>query len=206
MAGKYIEIINPGYSTLFTRDLKFVPNTSRGEASTDNMFDPDSDNPLIEGEWLCMDPSGNTSNKVAREGSVTADDLDNIGKEACFLHFHEKGRYDAQITKKAHCISGPCGFEFKSKLGSFGASASVAVGKRVFVCDIKVGSVYKRGLSIVSVLHAGVSANNYNSVADYAGGSDTCEYYWSPGYIERWISSGEAVIKYDPQLILLTVS
>jgi hypothetical protein len=47
MAGKFVTIVNPGYSTLFTRDLTAVGNDNvRAASASANLFDPDYTNPL----------------------------------------------------------------------------------------------------------------------------------------------------------------
>lgn len=129
MAGKYIEFVNPGYSTLYTRDLQYAANTTRDTNDPANPFNPDSENPLLEGEWLSM----TDDNKLTRfgESSVSATG-DNVADVPCFLHFSERGRYDAQITKKAHVVSGPAGFTFTSKL----INGTFSVGDLVCVADI----------------------------------------------------------------------
>lgn len=127
MAGNYIEIVNPGYSTLYTRDLAYTPNQTAGESATLDVFNPDSANPLYEGEWLELTNAaapkfqravGASATPTANTGSVNQEVSvnQNVSKVPCFLHFAERGRYDAQMTKKAHAITGPAGFEFKTKM------------------------------------------------------------------------------------------
>lgn len=140
MAGKYIEFVNPGYSTLYTRDLKYAPATGRdggsgtdAEAAALNVFDPDSAAPLLEGEFLEVA----AGNKVTRGGTGACTPGDstemNIGEAPAYLHFHERGRYDAQITKKAHLVVGPSGFEFVTSLCY---CTDGDEGEPVFVCDV----------------------------------------------------------------------
>ena len=140
MAGKYIEFINPGYSTLYTRDLKYAPATDRDAGSSANpdnedaalnVFNPDSAAPLLEGEFLEVA----AGNKVTRGGTAACapGTTGNIGKKPAYLHFHERGRYDAQITKKAHLVNGPAGFEFQSSLCYCEAGDE---GEPVFVVDV----------------------------------------------------------------------
>ena len=138
MAGKYIEFINPGYSTLFTRDLKYAPAQARdggsgtdAESSSLDVFNPDSAAPLLEGEFLEL----TAGNKVTRGGTagITPGTTSNIGTKPAWIHFHERGRYDAQITKKAHMVTGPAGMEFQSNLCYCGAGDE---GEPVFVVDV----------------------------------------------------------------------
>ena len=204
MAGKYIEFLNPGYSTLYTRDLKYKgsSNGSYGESSSLNPFDPDSANPLVEGEWLQY-THDNKLSRVWDSASVQAEAGKNVAKTPCAMYFQEKGRYDAQITKKAHCVSGPNGFDFKTKLCKVASHASTAsAGARLFVADLTVGSVLKRGL-----MDAATVANETSSTFSVgATGGATSAYYWSPGYIQRVISTSEIVVHFDPQLVLVTTA
>ena len=193
MAGKYIEFLNPGYSTLFTRDLQYKLNTSFATAETGNVFDPDNANPLVEGEWLCF----TADNKVQRFGSGAQAAGDNVATSPCVMHFSERGRYDAQITRKAHLVTGPNGFDFKTKLCLVDSAA--AAGTRLFVADVEDASGnFKKGL---------VDAANVSDPAVFTVGSDgtaNVAYYWSPGYIQRRIGTGEIVVHFDPQMILVT--
>jgi hypothetical protein len=127
MAGTYVNIIFPGYTNLFTRDLPYTSGTN--EASDLNPFDPAGARPLVEGEWLERD-----GDRVKRGGAnPTADgDLRNEGEFPAFLYFNEKGRYDAQLSRRAHCIYGPAAFEFRTKLC---CTEDLAVGDKVSVWD-----------------------------------------------------------------------
>ena len=157
MAGKCIEFVNPGYSTLYTRDLKYAPATARDgggsvdtEASTLNVFDPDSAAPLLEGEFLEI----TAGNKVKRGGTATIvpGTTSNISNKLSWLHFHERGRYDAQITKKTHMVTGPAGYEFMSSLCYCEAGDE---GEPVFVVDVtspQDASKTVRGLCTLSAL------------------------------------------------------
>lgn len=200
MAGKYIEFVNPGYSTLYTRDLKYLPSSagSYGESSSINVFDPDSANPLVEGEWLQY-TADNKLSRVYSSSSIAAAAGANVSTVACAMHFSEKGRYDAQITKKAHVVSGPNGFDFKTKLCL--VDSSVAAGTRLFVADFAVGSEFKRGLYDATSLQ-GTSAHVAFAVATSGATIENADYYWSPGYVQRYIGTGEVVVHFDPQLIL----
>lgn len=113
MAGQYVNIVVPGYNSLFVRDLSYVAGT--GDASDVNPFNPSDMRPLIEGEWL--ERTG--ADKVTRGGANSVGSTgvkDNAGTVPAFLYFNEKGRYDVQMTKRAHIITGPSGFEFRTKL------------------------------------------------------------------------------------------
>lgn len=195
MAGKYIEFLNPGYSTLFTRDLQYSLNTTFTTAEAGNVFDPDNANPLVEGEWLSFTADG----KVQRFGSGTQAAGDNVANVPCALHFSERGRYDAQITRKAHLVTGPNGFDFKTKLCVVDSTA--AAGTRLFVADVEDASGnFKKGL---------VDAANVTDPSTFtvgATGGATSAYYWSPGYIQRRIGTGEIVVHFDPQMILVTTA
>lgn len=132
MAGKYVTLINPGYSLLFTKDLPYLAGT--GEDSDINPFKPTDDRPLVEGEFLEIGASGGAprysrggNNAVAVSGTP-----DGEGTSPAFLYFMEEGRYDAQVAGQAHCIRGPLGFEFRTKLCY---SGGLSVGDRVSVWD-----------------------------------------------------------------------
>ena len=198
MTGKYIEFINPGYSTLYTRDLQYSPNTTGSmEAATLNPFDPDSANPLVEGEWLTLTTGG----KCTRPGDAAAasEGQNMSGSSACMMHFHEKGRYDAQISRKAHLVTGPAGFEFKCKLGNFTGAAE---GERVFVGSVLVGALYKSGLCSITTIGA---SGDYQST--FAMNPTTNQVsLWSPGYISRFISASECNIVWAPQIVIMNAS
>ncbi len=132
MAGKYITILNPGYSQLWVRDLLYTPGS--GDASGTNPLSPDDDRPLIEGEWLEITHSSNKprftrggNNAVAVSGTP-----DGEGTSPAYLYFQEQGRYDAQHTKLAHAVCGPFGFEFRTKLCY---STGLSVNSKVAVYD-----------------------------------------------------------------------
>jgi hypothetical protein len=201
MAGKYIEFVNPGYSTLYTRDLKYTAcHATRDSADPANPFNPDSVNPILEGEWLSWE-AGNTVTRGSGSTPEAAAAGSNIMQEPCLLHFSERGRYDAQITKKAHLVSGPVGYEFKCKLGLF---TSGSEGQRLFVCDVvnpSASSKFVKGMANVAGLDAGT--HNVANTTD-----NTTGYYlaWSPGYITRFVSTSEVYVQYDPQYIVLNKS
>lgn len=132
MAGKFIEILNPGYSTLWTRDLLYTPGT--GEAASLNPFDPSSARPLVEGEFLEHSATGN-GKKVQRGGNnamAVSGTPDNEATVPSYLYFLEEGRFDAQATKRAHIVMGPHGFEFRTKLCR---SAGLSINDPVSVWD-----------------------------------------------------------------------
>lgn len=133
MAGKFIELLNPGYSTLWTRDLQYQPGS--GEASDLNPFDPNSARPLVEGEWLEMEGSSSDGKKVTRGGDnvvSVSGTPDGEGTNPAFLYFLEEGRFDAQATKRAHIIMGPSMYEVRTKLGY---SSGLSVNDPVSVWD-----------------------------------------------------------------------
>lgn len=194
MAGKYIEFVNPGYSTLYTRDLKYVKNSSRND-DVDNPFNPDAANPIIEGEWLQL-ASGL---KAKRGGSATAAAGANIAVSPCVLHFSERGRYDAQITQKAHVVTGPQGFEFTCKLGDFTGAAE---GEFVFIADFENPAA--SGKYIQALYGADALASASSSIATLSAEGSTSAptaAFWSPGWIVRKVSNSEAVIMFAPQLV-----
>ena len=192
MAGKYIEFVNPGYSTLYTRDLKYSASgaSTRDNADPANPFDPDSVNPLIEGEWLEF--AGNSCSRMVADpsGVATAAAGKNIAQKPCFLHFSERGRYDAQITKKAHMITGPSGFTFTTKLCIAGSSA--AVGDKVVVVDVANPSAsgkFSRGLATENDV-------DITSGGDLSAG----DAYYVVGFVTRVIGTNHIEVQYQPYM------
>ena len=197
MAGKYVEIVNPGYSTLYTRDLAYTPNTTAGESSSLDVFNPDSAGPLYEGEWLELTNAsapkftrggytGAPSDSVGSVNEAVASNPD-LGKVPCFLHFAERGRYDAQSTKKAHAITGPHGFEFKSKMCV--AAADAALGAPVVVGWILLpNGEYKRGLYVKS----------YATGAELDDGNADDPGLWVVGNITRVLGVNHIQVQFNP--------
>lgn len=153
MAGKFVDIINPGYATLFTKDLEYAANSVWTAAGESNAFDPDDSYYLQEGEFLVLNSDG----KLTREGATLTLDMDNEGSKLPFMYFAERGRYDAQITRKAHVITGPIGFEFRTKMCD---STGLNVGDQVVVCDVSISGRAYRGLG----------AGKATATGDYAVG------------------------------------
>ena len=197
MAGKYVEIVNPGYSTLYTRDLPYSPNESSSiESATLNVFDPDASGttgPLYEGEWLEL--TNGSAPKFTRGGGASGAPSDTASavneevttnpepsKVPVFMYFAERGRYDSQVTRKAHCITGPHGFEFKTKMCV--ASSSASLGAPVCAAYILLpNGEYKRGLVVMSY----DTANN---------GTETG--YWVVGNITRVIATNHIQVQFNP--------
>lgn len=198
MAGKYIEFVNPGYSTLYTRDLSYKAATATTALASDpaNPFDPDSANPLVEGEWLQIDNDNKCSRLLTAcvlGSQAAAAEKNGYSTIPCVMHFSEKGRYDAQITKKAHMVTGPVGFEFRCKL-CVATSSAVTAGQRVVVGFVSVGGKMKRGLVAVNASDAVLTtaANTGSSVGDVV---------WSPGYISRVHGDNDIVVTFQPSYI-----
>jgi hypothetical protein len=186
MAGKFVTILNPGYSTLYTRDLAYSPNTAIGEATALNPFNPDSDAPLVEGEWLTHAAGG----KLTRVGASTATatgagkvaSLDDFSSTPCFMYFQERGRYDAQLTRKAHVIMGPSNFEFRTKM--IECTSTNPLGEKVFVSAAEDANG-----NIVSALVSATSAGALSSGT-----------YWYAGFITRVHGENDAEILFQPGL------
>lgn len=162
MAGKYITIINPGYSLLWTRDLPYLAGT--GDVTGTNPLDPDDARALVEGEFLELTASDSKprftrggNNAVAVSGTP-----DGEGTNPAFLYFQEKGRYDAQSTKLAHCIIGPSRFEFRTKLCR---SSGLAVNDRVSVWDWDgVSGAYGLTRRVLAAFSAGYSIGRVSRI------------------------------------------
>jgi hypothetical protein len=202
MAGKFVTIVNPGYSTLFTRDLTAVGNDNvRAASASANLFDPDYTNPLQEGEWLSI----NSSNKFVRPavGDVTggsnssgileilADAHNAASTFSCFMYFQERGRYDAQVTRKAHCIVGPAGFEFRTKQIVCAASDE---GERVFVyiCIDASGRKVSALVSASAAHAASVVTPALSTAGPVVNGS------WYAGVITRIHGTNDATVLFQP--------
>ena len=127
MAGQFVTILNPGYSTLYTRDLPYTVVANVDGSENANPFNPDSTDPLQEGEWLTFDGAGklkraaanvlyDAASPAALAVAVSTAGVNALATTPCFMYFQERGRYDAQLTRKAHVITGPVGFEFRTKI------------------------------------------------------------------------------------------
>ena len=132
MAGKYTTVLNPGYSTLWVKDLPYLAGS--GDASGVNPFKPNDARPLVEGEWLERAASGSNigftrggNNAMSSPGTP-----DGEGTKPAFLYYLEEGRIDAQVAGLAHCIMGPLGFEIRTKLCY---SSGLNVNDKVSVWD-----------------------------------------------------------------------
>lgn len=178
MAGQYVNIIVPGYTNLYVRDLPYVPGEN--DASDTNPFNPLDARPLIEGEWL--ERTG--ADKVTRGGDnqvTTPGTKDGEGTKPAFLFFSEKGRYDVQLSKRAHIIAGPHGFEFRTKL-CVDEFTALDVGAPVSVWDYDgAGSAY------------GV----VRRVLGKAEGSGA----YVIGYVTRVFGSSDIAVMYSPGLL-----
>jgi hypothetical protein len=133
MAGKYFTVLNPGYHGCYVRDLPYLAGS--GEDSGINPFKPTDDRPLTEGEWLQLAASG-TAPRFTRGGNnamSVSGTPDSEGTVPAFPYFLEEGRIDAQVAGMAHCIMGPLGFEFRTKLCYSGGG--LAVNSKVSVWD-----------------------------------------------------------------------
>lgn len=195
MAGTFVTLVNPGYSALFTRDLSTATTANVENSTTLNLFDPDSTHPLQEGEWLIINsnyrfqrPSEADVNAQAPGAGTTLSIIDhgdnNIPTVPCYMYFQERGRYDAQVTKKAHCIVGPGNFEFRTKMI---VCESAHVGDRVYV---SIGEDASNRL--VSCL-ASFSALDGLSVAAAPASGD-----WYAGVITRVHGQNDATVLFQP--------
>lgn len=132
MAGKYMTFLNPGYSTLWVRDLPYIAGS--GDDADINPFKPSDTRPLVEGEFLQLTASGSSprftrggNNAMAAPGTP-----DGEGTVPAFPYYMEEGRIDSQVAGMAHCVIGPAFYEFRTKLCS---SAGISVGSKVSVWD-----------------------------------------------------------------------
>jgi hypothetical protein len=196
MAGQFVTILNPGYSTLYTRDLGYTVVANVDGGASANPFNPDSTHPLQEGEWLTFDGTGKLKRAAANVAydaaspaalSVavsTAGGGNDLATTPCFLYFQERGRYDAQLTRKAHCITGPVGFEFRTKMI---VCASGHAGERCFVqlCNDSSG---RQVAALVSESAVGdgvtpASGDWYAGVIMQVHGTNDATVLFQPGYL-----------------------
>ena len=179
MAGSFVTFIVPGYTSLFVRDLPYVAGT--GDDADVNPFNPTDLRPLEEGEWLQL--SG--ADKVTRGGDnvvTVAGTPDGEGTLPAFLYFQEKGRYDAQVTKRAHNVFGPSGFIFRTKMCCTTRGGALAVGDKVSVCD------YDGGATLYGVTRRVLAK------ADGAGA-------WVVGTVTRIYGPDDIGVFYNPQYL-----
>lgn len=193
MAGQFVTILNPGYSTLYTRDLAYQASVKVEGSASMNVFNPDVAHPLQEGEWLQM--SGGKFTRSLASGAVTGsgaasalaivNDAENAAaSRPCFLYFQERGRYDAQLTRKAHCITGPAGFEFRTKMIVCGTGDE---GNKVYVyvCEDANGR-------LVSALVSETAAVAATTAPDPTAGS------WYAGTILQVHGTNDATVLFQP--------
>lgn len=142
--GRFLELITPPFAKSYGRDLGY--KLGSGEASTLNVFNPNSARPLIQGEWLEMD-----TNQWKRGGDnsvAVAGTPDSEGTVPAFLHYMEKGRTDLQSLKATHCVIGPHPMLIRTKLCN---STGMSVGSKVSVWDIDDDDgIVRRGLALHS--------------------------------------------------------
>lgn len=193
MAGQFVTILNPGYSTLFTRDVAFQANANVEGSASMNVFNPDSGHPLQEGEWLQL--AGGKFTRSLASGAVTGtgsasvlsivNDADNAAaSRPCFMYFQERGRYDAQLTRKAHCITGPSGFEFRTKM-IVCQSGDEGEQVYVYICEDANGR-------LVSALVSSSVATDASTAPAPTAGS------WYAGTILQVHGTNDATVLFQP--------
>jgi hypothetical protein len=133
-----------------------------------------------------------TDGAVAATGSASAlaiiNDANNIAAtRPCFLYFQERGRYDAQLTRKAHCITGPSGFEFRTKQI---VCASGDEGERVYVyvCEDASGRLVSALVSFsaadaATTMPAPTTGSWYAGTILHVHGTNDATVLFQPGYL-----------------------
>ncbi len=199
MAGKFVTILNPGYSTLYTRDLPYTADVEADGSASANVFNPDASNPLQEGEWLTFTGDG----KLKRAGAdtmvsphvfdmatpstlslaTTSTGVEGGSTTPCFMYFQERGRYDAQLTRKAHVIAGPSNFEFRTKMI---VCANDDEGQRVYVTICMDASGRQ-----VSAL---ASASAIDDASHFTRGAT----HWYAGVIVQCHGTNDATVLFQP--------
>jgi len=206
MAGNFVTIVNPGYSALFTRDLTAASTANIENSTTLNLFDPDSAHPLQEGEWLTINSSYKFQRPNAGGGDVNAAApgagsalslfdfaVNTLATSACFMYFQERGRYDAQVTRKAHCIVGPAGFEFRTKQIVCAAGDE---GELVYVATCEDAS--NRLVSALVSSSVVAATTNVNGGAAPAAGDGV----WYAGVITRVHGTNDATVLFQPGFVV----
>lgn len=135
MAGKYVTILRPSYSEIgsYTADYPYIAGS--GESADLNPFMGSSTRPLVEGEWLQLSATSGGAPRFTRGGNnavVTPGTPDSEGTVPAFMYFMEEGRIDSQVAGMAHCVRGPLGFEFRTKLCN---TTGLSVNDKVSVWD-----------------------------------------------------------------------
>jgi hypothetical protein len=192
MAGKFVTILNPGYSTLYTRDLAYTAQDKVDGSASANVFNPDASHPLQEGEWFNSDGEGKLQRACANivytgsAGSALAEQTSGVALQLatrpCFMYFQERGRYDAQLTRKAHVIMGPSNFEFRTKMIVCGSTDPV--GDKVYVtCCID-----SSGRNVAALISATATSLTPGATHWYAGvitqvhGTNDATILFQPGF------------------------
>jgi len=192
MAGQFVTILNPGYSTLYTRDLAYTVVANVDGGSSANPFNPDSTDPLQEGEWLTFDGAGKlkraaadvvytAASPAALAVAAVADGDNALATTPCFMYFQERGRYDAQLTRKAHVITGPVGFEFRTKM------IVCATGDGGEKCYVQL-CVDSSGRQVAAL----VSESSIGDGVSLAGGE------WFAGVIMQVHGTNDATVLFQP--------
>ena len=192
MAGQFVTILNPGYSTLYTTDLPYTVVANVDGSSSANPFNPDSTDPLQEGEWLTFDNAGKLKRAAAdvaytaaspaalAVAVATGGSANTPATTPCFMYFQERGRYDAQLTRKAHVIVGPSNYQFRTKMI---VCAAGDAGERCYVQMC----VDPSGRQVAALVAA-------SAIADYtlAGGE------WYAGVIMQVHGTNDATVLFQP--------
>jgi hypothetical protein len=171
MATKFLEFINPGYSSLYVRDLPYVAGS--GDVAGTNPLDPNDARPLIDGEWLQLSSTGKSFTRGGNNAMAAPLTPDGEGTVPAFPFFLEKGRYDAQHSKLCHVVMGPHGFEFRTKAC---VSAGLSVNSKVSVWDYEGlgGGIVRR---VLAVWAAGYCIGRVTRVF----GTDDISVHFTPG-------------------------
>jgi hypothetical protein len=192
MAGSFVKILNPGYSALFTRDVGYTAVANVDGSTSANVFNPDADHPLFEGEWLTFDGTGKMKRACANiaytgsAGAALAEQTSGatllLASTPCFMYFQERGRYDAQLTRKVHVLVGPVGFEFRTQMIVCGTGD---VGDKVFVtcCIDSSGRNVSALISSTESTPTPASGNWYAGVITEVHGANDATILFQPGFL-----------------------
>lgn len=128
------------------------------ELAVPAILDPNNVRPLVIGEWLQLD----SAYKMARGGDDNAT-TDDEAIVPSYVYFAEQGRYEVQAIQKGPFLYGGW-FEADTKIMDAAAHGAIStIGQPVYVADVDVGGIVRRGLAGITTPAAGTIVMGYVS-------------------------------------------
>lgn len=128
------------------------------ELADPEILNPTNVRPLVIGEWLQLD----TAYKMVRGGNNDAVDADEAGVPS-YVYFAEQGRYEVQAVQKGPILYGGW-FEADTKVMDAAAFNGItAVGQPLYVGDVDIAGVVRRGLVGITTPAAGTIIHGWVS-------------------------------------------